>query len=294
MGSLNDDRRSSLALRLMTRKDLAFADHVRALAGWNQTLADWDRFLALAPEGCFIADRDGRPAGIAITTVYGADLAWIGMVLVHPDYRRQGIGQALMKHCIQYARERGVRCIKLDATPLGKKVYDNLGFASEWTLSRWMRTAVSTSSVPPDTRLRPWQPEDEPLIEVLDSAAFGVSRRTVIQALARQSLCGLVFETAPGQIAAYGLLRSGAKALYLGPVVAIEPDLGVTLINALLASCQGQPVFWDIPDQNDMITAWARQTGFIWQRSLTRMMLGDTNPSGNPRIVIALAGPEIG
>jgi len=75
---------SPLRLRLMTRDDLPFADSVRSLEGWNQTLADWERFLTLQPDGCFVAEWNGTRAGTAATTIYGSDLAWIGMVLVHP------------------------------------------------------------------------------------------------------------------------------------------------------------------------------------------------------------------
>ena len=91
---------AGLRLRLLTREDLPFADSVRALAGWNQTLADWERFLATAPEGCFLAERNGVPAGTATTIIYNRALAWIGMVLVHPDFRRHGIGRALLERCI--------------------------------------------------------------------------------------------------------------------------------------------------------------------------------------------------
>src|SRR6185436_14043087 len=113
-----------LRLRLLTRDDLPFADSVRALAGWNQTIADWERFLTAEPDGCFLAEWNGVPAGTATTMVYGLALAWIGMVLVHPDHRRRGIGRALLVRCIEHLRGRGVRGIKLDATPAGKEVYD--------------------------------------------------------------------------------------------------------------------------------------------------------------------------
>src|SRR4026209_418202 len=133
---------TSIRLRVLTREDLPFADAVRALAGWNQTIADWERFLAAEPGGCFLAEWDGVPAGTATTIVYGPAVAWIGMVLVHPDHRRRGIGRALLERCIEHLRERGVRCIKLDATPAGKQVYDGLGFKDEWTLTRSEHAAV--------------------------------------------------------------------------------------------------------------------------------------------------------
>src|SRR5262245_36402600 len=118
--------RSGIHIRLMTDADLVFADQVRALAGWNQTLDDWRLLLEWEPEGCFVAELDGQPAGTATTTCYGVDLAWIGMVLVHPDQRRHGVGQALLNHCLAFLRERRVSSIKLDATPTGKTLYDQL------------------------------------------------------------------------------------------------------------------------------------------------------------------------
>src|SRR5580700_4974672 len=114
-----------LRMRTMLPSDLSFADSLRALAGWNQTPADWRRFLAMQPEGCFMAQWNGVPAGTATTTVYGSDLAWIGMVLVHPEYRRRGIGRGLLLKCIEHLQARRVRCIKLDATPQGRPVYES-------------------------------------------------------------------------------------------------------------------------------------------------------------------------
>ena len=34
--------------------------HLNRQAGWNQTKAAWLRFLAMAPDGCFVAELEGR------------------------------------------------------------------------------------------------------------------------------------------------------------------------------------------------------------------------------------------
>jgi ribosomal protein S18 acetylase RimI-like enzyme len=289
-----DPKQAALHLRKLTAADLPFADTVRELAGWNQTLLDWQRFLASEPEGCFLAEWNGAPAGTATTTIYSPDLAWIGMVLVHPDYRRRGIGRALLQHCIAYLRTCAIRCIKLDATPAGKLVYDGLGFSSEWTLKRWAGRTPTGNAGLPEPGLRPWQDGDLALLEGLEEAAFGVSRRTLVSALASQSKVALVLETGPGRINGFGFARPGSKALYLGPVVADSPNAGLVLLRALIARTPGQPTFWDIPDLNEPAVSLAENLGFTVQRPLIRMFLGNNAVPGDPSRQFALAGPEVG
>ena len=285
---------SPLRFRVLGRDDLPFADSLRALAGWNQTLGDWERFLVTEPTGCFLAEWNGTRAGTATTIVYGAELAWIGMVLVHPEFRRRGIGQGLLGHCIDFLRERGVRCMKLDATPLGRTVYEGLGFRDEWTLKRWARPATPPQVTSRDASLRVWRAGDEPLLGPLDASAFGVWRRRLLPALASQSRAAVVRAPEPGAPAGFGLLRPGSRALYLGPVVATSADAGIPVIEALVAASEGQSIFWDIPNENTAAVEWAKQHGFAVQRPLTRMFLGENLAPGDPRQQFALAGPEVG
>src|ERR1051326_2483087 len=124
-------------VRSMTPSDWPFADSLRALAGWNQTMADWKRLLMLSPRGCFVAEWNGYPAGTVTTISYGGEVAWIGMLLVHPDFRRRGVGQTLLSRCLDTLVGRGINCIKLDATPEGQPLYQQCGFQAEWCLTRW-------------------------------------------------------------------------------------------------------------------------------------------------------------
>jgi len=284
----------SLQLRLLAAADLAYADSLRALVGWNQTLEDWRRFLALEPTGCFLAEWEGQPAGTATTTVHESGLAWIGMVLVHPEYRRRGIGRALLNRCIAHLQDRGIQCTKLDATPQGKSVYEALGFKSEWSLTRWEHPAFCAKFPQPDSRLRSWRATDPELVEACDQAAFGVSRRKLLNALAALNGNTLILETAPGVATGFGMLRAGARALYLGPVAAASSPEGLAIVNALLARAPGARIFWDIPDANTDAVDWARRHGFNPQRPLSRMVLGINIAPGNPSQQFALSGPETG
>jgi len=284
----------SLCIRQLAERDLSFADQVRALAGWNQTVQDWERFLALQPAGCFLAEWQGTPAGTATTTIYDSTLAWIGMVLVHPDYRRRGIGQALLRHCIRFLHDRGLRCIKLDATPAGRPVYESLGFQTEWTLTRWMGAPSPQSPTHANPTPRPWRSVDLPAITSLDAKAFGVVRQRLFETLIPQSLAAQVAEDASGRLQGFGLLRPGSRAHYLGPVIASSQAAGLEVVASLLTHSEGHEVYWDIPDRNLALVSWAEHQGWTRQRPLTRMFLGQNTADGEPGRQIALSGPETG
>ncbi len=277
----------------MRRSDVPWADSLRALAGWNQNRADWRRLLRLEPDGCFVAEWADAPAGTATTLVYGIGLAWIGMVLVHPDLRRRGVGTALLEHSLAHLERRGVRCVKLDATPAGRPVYERLGFKPEAALTRW-EAAASGPPRPARHPARTWDAGAVGRVAGLDLRALGVARLGVLRALARASTSALLIESPSGRVTGFGLARPGARANYLGPVVATSGIAAHTLLDGLLAACERRRVFCDLRDDDAAAVAWARRRGFVRQREFTRMYRGENLRPANPRLVIASAGPEIG
>lgn len=112
------------------------AKALSSLIGWNQTLADWQVFTE---HGAVMACDDGQPelAATVATLRYGPAIAWIGMVLVRPDLRRQGLARAGMEWAVASLRAAGATSIALDATPDGREVYRRMGFADAWGFSRW-------------------------------------------------------------------------------------------------------------------------------------------------------------
>ena len=48
-----------IRIRTMTVRDIPLGLRLARQAGWNQTEADWRRFLDLEPEGCFVGELDG-------------------------------------------------------------------------------------------------------------------------------------------------------------------------------------------------------------------------------------------
>src|SRR5689334_23620637 len=94
-----------LEIRLLVESDIPSAMRLKEAAGWNQTEADWRRLLSLQPNGCFGAVKEGRLVGTTTTTIYD-EFAWIGMVLVDPQHRRQGIAAKLMNVALEYLQHK--------------------------------------------------------------------------------------------------------------------------------------------------------------------------------------------
>jgi len=286
---------NDLVLRRMTEDDLPAADRLREIAGWNQMLADWRLFVALEPDGCFVAVRGAEVIGTVTTTTYDRALAWIGMMLVHPDHRGRGIGSSLMRRALEYLESRGVRCIRLDATPAGRPVYEKLGFVGEWSLTRHERPSAcepilweTSPMVVRDLVESDWGRAGE-----IDTRGFGVPRMRLLRKLRERCRRALACES-DGQVVGWGLLRPGMKADYLGPLECANTDVLVPLATALLRSGEKRAVFWDVPDDNEVAIAAAKQLGFHPVRPLMRMHLGSGAVMSDPRALFGIADPALG
>ena len=108
-------------LRPLGPGDLAGCLALSRSSNWNQNAADWRLMLDIG-HGWGITAPDGTLVASTLVLPYGADFAWISMVLVLPQHRRQGHASRLLRAAIGELRERGLTPV-LDATPAGRAVY---------------------------------------------------------------------------------------------------------------------------------------------------------------------------
>jgi GNAT superfamily N-acetyltransferase len=282
-----------IAIRSMRPSDLARADRLREQVGWNQTLVDWQHVLSWEPEGCFVAEHDEQIVGTVTTTVFGPELAWVGMMLIDQAVRRQGLGRRLLEHALAWLEDkRQVRCVGLDATPQGKLLYDRMGFADAYTLHRRHGVAACLTAA---AEVRPLNGSDLTPVVELDRSALGVDRARLVQDLHAGHTAGsFVFERG-GEILGYVLSRPGANRWYVGPMVAREASVAEALANAAMAPLAGQPVVMDTVDTNDAATGLAEKLGLAEVRPFIRMWRGEPLPPAEPsRVCFGIIGPEVG
>lgn len=266
-------------IRALVAEDIPAALDLCREAGWNQVRNDWVRLLEYEPDGCFGVEIDGQLVGTVTTTRYGTPLAWIGMMLVREDRRRQGVATDLINASLDYLRSQNVQCIKLDATPAGQFVYERMGFQVEWSFQRWARDRQADGEL---------LTQSDPLSashRQLDHRAFLVDRFDWLERLAGTShVCACD--------AGFGMLRQGFLAGYLGPVVADAPMTATQIIQPLLQCSSAPRTFWDV--MNPHAAKIADSFGFQPVRDLTRMWIGSKLVSPDMAMQYAISDPGTG
>jgi GNAT superfamily N-acetyltransferase len=282
-----------IRIRLMTAADVRLGMRLKEQAGWNQTEADWRRFLALEPDGCFVAELGGVPAGTLTTCIFGP-VAWIAMVLVDEPLRGRGLAKALLAHALAFLDGRGVRTVRLDATDLGRPLYEKLGFVVEYQLARYQGVLPDrgTAPRPPGVCPQPLVARHLEGIVRLDRAVTGSDRGKLLLRLLVETPSAAKAVQDGGEVTGFVLGRLGARAAQIGPCVATG-DAGPVLLRDAWWRYGGRRVFGDIPTGNTAAVALAEAAGLAVQRHFLRMCRGPSVGERTAELWIS-SGPEKG
>jgi GNAT superfamily N-acetyltransferase len=252
-------------IRPLTTADVPQAMALSRAASWNQTADDWRLAIEMNPEGCFAIESDGMVTATTTTIRYGTDLAWIGMVLTHPEFRGLGFARSLMQCALHHLSD--VRTVKLDATEMGEPLYRQCGFVEECPIERWVRQPASAPSATVDG----YAPNPS-----LDRDAFGADRALLLDRLARIESASLD--------GAFAMTRGNR----FGPCVSRSSDGAVELLHWALSRHSDQAMLWDT-FPSDL----PKLEGFELSRRLKRMTRGAIL-RGDESLIYAGAGFEFG
>jgi GNAT superfamily N-acetyltransferase len=136
------------------------------------------RYLALQPDGWYLACLDGEPVGLGGAVDFGP-FAYLGMMSVLPTMQKRGIGQALMEQLLSWLDARDCPTVLLNARSRAVSLYERYGFVkteqteqfklSPLSRSQEMKRGISVASA-----------EELPAVAAFDAPAFGASRLAVL------------------------------------------------------------------------------------------------------------------
>ena len=282
----------AISLRPMKLVDIPQGMRLSILADWNQTEVDWQMLYYAGDGGCFCVVAGDMIIGTVTTVTYSEKISWIGMVLVDPEYRRQGIGRMLVNAAVDSCRSKGYN-IFLDATPLGRQMYDQLGFTEIHMVYRLCYDLKNNQAL----NIKDCQPLTNVMqTEVLkfDEKVFGAQRKNVFPVLWANHFHLAYCSILDGELAGFCLGREGRQFTQIGPVQAVNGTIARQLVLTGLANSRMPGVILDVPDHNQAWLNWLKSIGFSVLRPFVRMGLNATSYAGQIDRQYAIAGPEIG
>jgi len=226
-------------------------------AGWNQTERDIKRMIDLDPSGTFVAKLKGKgfdiPVGTCSTLPLGKKNTWIGMILVHPEARRQGIANAMMQYCVKYAIDCGKVINGLDATPMGNTVYGAVGYVNSYRIWRSVfELAEFTGQKYDEHHVSAVTKKDLDEVIRYDASAF-LERAEILHSLWQDGNNGcFLFRGDNGAIKGYCFTRPGRLRPFVGPFIADSDAAARELVIAasqfLMKEKNNKTAFIDTPE----------------------------------------------
>ena len=277
---------TEFSLRPMTSDDAVAGHRLTHHLGWPHTEQDWTFHLEHGG-GWAAIDRDETVIGTALLWFYGDHDGTLGLVIVDKAFRGKGIARILMEQVLEAA---GARKIRLVATEMAVKLYQNLGFASPNKIKIAQRQGVIAGSTPLPTHdgtiVRVARKDDYTCIRTLDHDAVRMDRSSMINSLLTSSASYVLQRE--GCIIGSVLVRESGRGKPFGPLIARnEADAKLLLSKAL----SEHPGFCriDIPEDPGSLGQWLDQKGLPVIDRGTLMQNFDIQPlKGSPYQIYSL------
>lgn len=217
-----------LEIRPFTLADVPFGFRLTEGEGWHRAPEDWARLVRLEPRGAFKATLDGRGVGTAAAVSFGK-VAWIHSMIVVREFRGHGIGEALLRACLDYLDGAGVATVKLDSVGGVEPFYEQFGFRREYPSWRFLRDGQ-----PSPARAAPLRPMDWRDMLLFDRRMTGLDRQCALQAILRDHPYESHILRDRGSVRGYVIVRRSLPRRAVGPCVAVDSATAADLLRAVL------------------------------------------------------------
>jgi GNAT superfamily N-acetyltransferase len=235
----------SCEVRLMNPEEVNLAVAWAQQEGWNPGIHDGECFYKIDPSGFFITEANGKPVATAVVANYNPEFAFGGFFIVHPDYRKKGVGSCISRYALVHA---GKRNLGIDGVlDMQLKYAERDGFIFAYRNKRF--EGIGGGAVPED--LVPGSQVSWNELDRFDRNHFPAPRARFLKAWVSQADSStLVSFGKDGSISGFGTIRTCFSGCKIGPLFAVDLWTADMLYNGLASFAPGQPVFLDVPGPN--------------------------------------------
>jgi GNAT superfamily N-acetyltransferase len=234
----------------MTQSEVSIAIEWAAQEGWNPGISDASSFYLADPKGFFISKLGNQAVAVISAVRYGEQFGFIGLYIVHPDYRGRGFGWEIWQVAMNHLQ--GIP-IGLDGVVAQQSNYKKSGFEFVHRNIRYSGRSqkikleldgnygsiVSLDQIPFS------------MIQAFDRSFFPQSRAGFLFSWISQPDSFALGLIADGVICGYGVIRPCRVGFKIGPLFANSEFAAEKLYSSLCACVSNDsPIFLDIPECN--------------------------------------------
>lgn len=279
-------------LRQLTKDGLQTLLAWAMAEGWNPGIHDHEVFWETDPEGFYgFYTNDTLIAGGAVVS-YNQTFGFMGLFIVHPEYRGQGIGRKLwqLRRDLLIRRLNHGAAIGMDGVVAMQPFYEKGGFRIAYRDERYERmgSAFDVSHLITTINVN----DHERLIDY-DRDCVGYSRQIFLRSWLRTpNSQGFKF-IQHNRLCGYAVIRKAIESYKIGPLFADSSEVAEELYKACLNASIGQPVFLDIPVINKGASELVRKYEARYVFECARMYLGEA-PHSSINKVFGITTFELG
>ncbi len=214
--------------------------------GWNPGKHDFEVFWETDPDGFYgFYSGDELIAGGAVVS-YNGEFGFMGLFIVHPEFRGQGIGRKLwyLRRDLLLERLKDGAAIGMDGVVDMQPFYEKGGFNIAFRDERYECMGQATSFSDSISRI---ESGDFEKIMNYDLTCFGYKRETFLKHWLALSDSNAFKFSKMGEVYGYAVIRKVNSGFKIGPLFADNDEVAEELYKACLNSAVEMPVYLDIP-----------------------------------------------
>lgn len=188
------------------------------------------------------------------------DVAWLGQIIVHQDFRNKGIGKKISQALVDLSKTLHCKTIYLIATDLGAPVYESIGFKTE-TQYLFFKEIKTGSQFSTSQFIKPFEEKYKEQVIAMDKRISGEDRLCHLE---QHFSKGYIFKEG-GKAGGYFLPTFGE-----GLIIANNPKAGIELMKFRFENKQNAI----LPVDNCDAINFLHDNNIKEYRSAKRMRLG--------------------
>lgn len=278
----------------LTEIDLPHLLSLSQGAEWEHTEADW---RAILKTGKVYGLKSSQGIALACGALfeYNDALSSIGMVIVTPDEKNQGLGTEMIHHLLAQRAHPDAPTMLVAGATVGDW-YGRFGFKEV----EWIHKLQSSPGTPAPESAFSLKQEIFPLDDSgwtkvlhIDREVFGADRSALLKlrhASAHKALC---IQNPEGTLLGYGMCVQQGEQLVIGPMVGFNRFSAIDLLRKMMEGFDG-PVRIDVSSRREDLVEVLSEVGFVKQARQSVMVHGAPSLPGKRDHLFALASQAWG